>query len=47
VQLSDAGHSDDEVQAVTGRTTMEMVRQYCGKRHERAASKRAQEKRSR
>lgn len=47
VQLSDAGCSDDEVQAVTGHKTMEMVRKYRAKRDQRAASKRAQEKRSR
>ncbi|MBZ0123844.1 MAG: tyrosine-type recombinase/integrase [Roseovarius sp.] len=47
VQLSDAGCSDDEVQAVTGHKTMGMVRKYRAKRDQRAASKRAQEKRSR
>jgi len=47
VQLSDAGCSDDEVQAVTGHKTMEMVRKYRAKRDQRAASKRAQEKRNR
>ncbi|MGI3210063.1 tyrosine-type recombinase/integrase [Roseovarius tibetensis] len=47
VQLSDAGCSDDEVQAVTGHKTMDMVRKYRAKRDQRAASKRAQEKRNR
>ena len=47
VQLSDAGCSDDEVQAVTGHKTMEMVRKYRAKRDQRAASRRAQQKRSR
>jgi len=47
VQLSDAGCSDDEVQAVTGHKTMEMVRKYRAQRDQKAASKRAQEKRNR
>jgi len=45
VQLSDAGCSDAEVQAVTGHKTMEMVRKYRAKRDQRAASKRAQQRR--
>ena len=44
VQLSDAGCSDDEVQAVTGHETVEVVHKYRAKRDQRAASKRAQEK---
>ncbi|WP_295317408.1 tyrosine-type recombinase/integrase, partial [Roseobacter sp.] len=47
VQLSDAGCSDDEVQAVTGHKTLEMVRKYRAQRDQRAASKRAQQKRNR
>lgn len=47
VQLSDAGCSDDEVQAVTGHKTMEMVRKYRARRDQKAASKRAQERRNR
>ena len=47
VQLSDAGCSDDEVQAVTGHKTLEMVRKYRAQRNQRAASKRAQQKRER
>ena len=47
VQLSDAGCSDNEVQAVTGHKTMEMVRKYRAQRDQKAASKRAQQKRSR
>jgi len=47
VQLSDAGCSDDEVQAVTGPKTMAMVRKYRAKRNQRTASRRAQEKRDR
>lgn len=45
VQLSDAGCSDDEVQAVTGHKTMEMVRKYRAQRNQKEASKRAQMKR--
>lgn len=47
VQLSDAGCSDDEVQAVTGHKTLEMVRKYRAQRDQKAASRRAQEKRNR
>lgn len=45
VQLSDAGCDDAEIQAVTGHKTMEMVRKYRERRDQKAASKRAQQKR--
>jgi integrase len=45
VQLSDAGCDDAEIQAVTGHKTMEMVRKYRARRDQKAASKRAQQKR--
>ncbi|WP_208353037.1 tyrosine-type recombinase/integrase [Pseudaestuariivita rosea] len=45
VQLADAGCSDAEIQAVTGHKTMEMVRKYRAKRDQKAASKRAQQRR--
>jgi integrase len=45
VQLSDAGCGDSEIQAVTGHKTMAMVRKYRAKRDQKAASKRAQQRR--
>jgi integrase len=45
VQLADAGCSDADIQAVTGHKTMEMVRKYRARRDQKAASKRAQQRR--
>ncbi|MDN3712203.1 hypothetical protein QWZ10_11070 [Paracoccus cavernae] len=42
VQLSDAGCSDAEIQAVTGHKTLEMVRKYRAQANQKKASKRAQ-----
>lgn len=42
VQLSDAGCSDAEIQAVTGHKTLEMVRKYRAQADQKQASKRAQ-----
>jgi len=47
VQLSDAGCSDADIQAVTGHKTMEMVRKYRARRDQKVASKRAQQRRDR
>ncbi|MGZ9812610.1 site-specific integrase [Pseudoroseicyclus sp. H15] len=45
VQLSEAGCSDSEIQAVTGHKTLEMVRKYRARADQRNASKRAQSRR--
>ena len=45
--LADAGCADAEIQAVTGHKTLKMVQKYRAQANQRAASKRAQQKRDR
>jgi integrase len=47
VQLSEAGCSDSEIQAVTGHKTLEMVQKYRAKASQKIASKSAQKRRER
>lgn len=45
--LAEAGCSDSEIQAVTGHKTLAMVQKYRAQANQRAASKRAQQRRDR
>ncbi|MCL1629625.1 tyrosine-type recombinase/integrase [Roseibaca sp. V10] len=45
--LAEAGCSDSEIQAVTGHKTLSMVQKYRAQANQRAASKRAQQRRGR
>lgn len=45
VELAEGGCSDSEIQSVTGHKTLEMVQKYRAQANQKAASKRAQQKR--